>query len=106
MTYPPAAEEIRLLARRHPQVPRRQIERLVQAANALRQDESLRIDLSMRATEEVCTLLEHPNFADDDGDPLPDLLKTSFCARFPGRWDDPTTAAGLAWHAVVRALEL
>jgi MoxR-like ATPase len=106
MDYPPEAEEVRLLARRHPDVPRNQIERVVKAANAVRRDESLKVDLSVRATEEVCILLGHPNFAEFDGDPVPGLLKTSFCARFAGRWDDPATDAGLVWHIIVRTLEL
>jgi len=106
MDYPPATEETRILLQRHPDVPRSQIERVVKAANAIRQDENLRVDLSVRATEEVCILLGHPNFSEFDGDPLPELLKTSFCARFPGHWDDASTDAGLVWHAVIRALNL
>lgn len=106
MEYPPAAEEVRLLARRHPDVPRHQIERVVEVANAIRRDDNVRVDLSVRATDEVCTLLGHPNFAEFDGDPVAELLKTSFCGRFAGRWDDPTTDAGLVWHIIVRALEL
>lgn len=106
MEYPPEAEEVRLLYQRRPDVPRSQIERVVKAANAIRRDENLRVDLSVRATEEVCILLGHPNFAEFDGDPLPELLKTSFCGRFSGRWDDASTDAGLVWHAVIRALNL
>ena len=104
--YPPQKEEIRILAERHPDVSREQIERVVKAANAVRKDETLRVDLSVRATEEVCILLGHPNFADFDGDPVPELLKTSFCARFPGRWDDASTDSGLVWQTVVRALKV
>jgi len=106
MDYPPAAEEVRILARRHPDVPRRQIEQIVQAANAVRSDENLRVDLSVRATDEVCILLGHPNFADYDGDPVPELLKTSFCGRFSGKWGDGATDAGLVWQAIVRGLNL
>jgi nitric oxide reductase NorQ protein len=106
MEYPPEKEEIRILAERHPEVQRKNVQRIVKAANAVRSDESLRVDLSMRATEEVCLLLGHPNFAEFSGDPLPELLKTSFCARLPGRWDDPSTDSGLVWQVIVRALEL
>jgi len=106
MDYPPEDEEVRILSERHPEVPRKQIRRVVKAANAIRKDESLRVDLSVRATEEVCILLGHPNFAEFDGDPVPELLKSSFCARFIGRWDDPSTDAGLVWQAIVRALKL
>jgi len=87
-------------------VPRRQISRVVQAANAVRCDENLRVDLSVRATDEVCLLLSHPNFAEAAEDPLPELLKTSFCGRFAGQWDDPATDTGLVWQTIVRALEL
>jgi nitric oxide reductase NorQ protein len=106
MDYPPLSEEVRLLVGRYPKVPRRQIVRLVEAAQAVRHDDTLRLDLSMRATEEVCTLLSHENFVDCDDDPLPELLKSSFCGRFAGRWDDPTSDAGLVWHVIVRTLEL
>lgn len=104
MSYPPEAEEIRILSERHPDVPRQQIVRIVKAANAVRADTNLRVDLSVRATEEVCILLGHPNFSEYDGDPLPDLLKTSFCARFAGRWDDPSSDAGLVWQCVSAGL--
>jgi len=106
MSYPPAKEEIRILVERHPGVPRGQIEQVVQAANAIREDEDLRADLSVRATDEVCILLGHPNFAEYDGDPVPELLKTSFSARFAGDWDDASTDAGLVWQCIVRALKL
>jgi nitric oxide reductase NorQ protein len=106
MAYPPETEEIRILSQRHPDVSRYQIEQVVRAANAVRHDKNLGADLSVRATDEVCTLLGHPNFAEFNGDPIPELLKTSFCGRFPGHWDDPSTDAGLVWHVIVRALEL
>ena len=106
MDYPPVTEEIRILRDRHPNVPVRDVQRVVTSADAVRKDRNLGLDLSVRATEEVCILLGHPNFSDFDGDPLPDLLKTSFCARFQGNWDNPATDAGLVWQAVVRALEL
>ena len=106
MSYPPAAEEKRILSKRHPGVARKEVRRVISAANAIRGDAQLGVDLSVRATEEVCILLEHPNFADFDGDPLPELLKTSFCGRFQGNWDDPASDAGLVWQVIVRTLEL
>ena len=106
MGYPPEKEETRILFERHPHVHKAAIQRVVKAANAIRKDENLRVDLSVRATEEVCLLLGHPNFAEFDGDPLPELLKTSFCGRFAGRWDDPSTDAGLVWQTIVRGLNL
>ncbi|MFO7903031.1 MAG: hypothetical protein ACQESR_30480 [Planctomycetota bacterium] len=65
MDYPPASQEVRILSDRHPDVPNERIKQIVQAANAVRQDENLGVDLSVRATDEVCLLLGHPNFADD-----------------------------------------
>ena len=106
MNYPPPKEEARILGERHPGVPKSRIQRVVKAANAVRRDEDLGIDLSVRATEEVCVLLGHPNFADAGAEVVPELLKDSFCARFPGRWDDPATDAGLVWQVIVRALDL
>ncbi|MBN1675933.1 MAG: MoxR family ATPase [Kiritimatiellae bacterium] len=106
MRYPPEKEEIRILGERYSTVPKTQIKRIVKAANAIRTDENLRVDLSMRASEEVCMLLSHPNFTEYDGDPIPELLKTSFCARFLGDWDQPATDSGLVWQCITRALEL
>jgi len=104
--YPPEADEVRILTKRYPHVSSGQIERVVRAANAIRRSEELRLDMSVRATEEAAILLGHPNFAEFDGDPLPEILKTSFCARLSGRWDDPASDAGLAWQAIVRSLNL
>ncbi len=106
MDYPPEKEEKRILQRLFPQVSAQQIRRIVTAANAIRKDQELRVDLSMRATQEVCVLLGHPNFAEFDGDPVPELLKTSFCGRFQGNWEDASTDAGLVWQCIVRALEI
>jgi nitric oxide reductase NorQ protein len=104
--YPPMVEEIRLLEQRYQKVARTQIERVVRAADAIRCDENGPGNLGMRATDEACMLLAHPNFSTCDNDSLPDLLKTSFCARFPGTWQDPTTDAGQVWQIIVRTLEL
>jgi nitric oxide reductase NorQ protein len=56
--------------------------------------------LSVRATEEACIYLEHELFADDGKRSLPEIMKTSYCGRFPGRWDDVTTDAGTVWSLV------
>ena len=105
MEYPPIEEEVRILHERYPDVTQKQIRRLVTAAHAVRSDENLRVDLSVRATEEVCILLQHPNFAEMD-DALPELLKTSFCGRFLGLWNDPSSDAGLVWKTIQRCLKL
>ena len=106
LTYPPASEEVRILAERYPLVSRGDIDRVVKVANAVRADKDLRAQLSVRATQEVCLLLGHPNFEDFEGDAVVELIKTSFCGRFAGSWDDVTTDAGLVWEVVVRSLNL
>lgn len=98
--YPPEDDETRILQGRYPTVPARLVRRVVQLANRVRKDKGLAVDLSMRATDEVVALLSHPNFSEYDGDPVPDLLRDSFCARLPGHWDDESSEAGLAWQLV------
>lgn len=104
LTYPPPAEERRLLALRHPEVAPAAIERVVRAADALRANRELPMPVSMRATEEVVAMLSHPLFVEATDDPLPDLLKTSFCGRLHGHWNDDSTDAGIAWQLLVRTL--
>ena len=103
---PTSASWLNQVERWFAELTRKQIQRAVKAANAVRGDKDLHVDLSVRATDEVCTLLGHPNFSEFDGDPLPELLQTSFCGRYLGRWDDPATDAGLVWQCIVRALKL
>lgn len=97
--YPPEEEEVKILVRRFPEVDEAKIRLVVGAANAVRRDEKLQTDLSMRATEEVCTLLAHPNFG-GDAEALPALLKSSFAGRFVGRPDDPASDAGMVWAVI------
>jgi len=105
MHYPPIKEEVRILSSRHPDVRKKEIGRIVMAANAVRQSQELGVDLSVRATDEICTLLGHPNFAESDGDAVLELMKTSFCGRFLGRWNDSSTDAGLVWREIVQSLK-
>jgi len=102
--YLPIEEETRILTARFPSVPKKTVRRVVTIANAVRRDAELALDLSMRATDEVVALLAHPNFASYDGDPLPDMLKDSFCGRVQGRWDDAGSDAGMMWAVVNKAL--
>lgn len=104
MTYPPPAEETRILRRRYPETRPARVEKIVETANAVRSDQELRLDLSVRATAEACLLAGHDNFANLKTDPLPDILKTSFCARFQGSWEDPSSDAGLVWAIVAKTL--
>ena len=104
MTYLPPEEEVRLLRDRHPEVPRPVVERLVAAADAVRQNPEIRRGLSVRATEEAAIFLKHPLMREHAHDRLPEVLQSSFCGRFPGRWDDVDTEAGAVWAIVTQAL--
>jgi nitric oxide reductase NorQ protein len=104
MDYPPPRAELEILAKRHPKVPAGPREIVVAVADAIRNAPDLPGSLSVRATDEACVYLEHPLFADDGKRALPEVLKTSFCGRFPGRWDDLTTDAGAVWALVRKTL--
>jgi MoxR-like ATPase len=104
MDYPPTSAELEILAKRHPKVSTQNLEIIVQVAAAIRGAQDLPGTLSVRATDEACVYLEHPLFADAGKRALPEILKTSFCGRFPGRWDDVTTDAGAVWALVRKTL--
>jgi MoxR-like ATPase len=104
MDYPPPKAEVEILARRHPQISAANLEIIVAVADAIRSAADLPGSLSVRATDEACVYLEHPLFAEDGKRALPEILKTSFCGRFPGRWDDVTTDAGTVWGVVRKTL--
>ena len=104
MDYPPPKAEIEILARRHDQLSAGNLEIIVAVADAIRNAPDLPGSLSVRATDEACVYLEHPLFATDGKRALPEILKTSFCGRFPGRWDDVTTDAGAVWALVRKTL--
>jgi MoxR-like ATPase len=100
MGYPPENEEIRILAGQYPGVRRELIERVVGIASTIRGDDRLARGLSMRATIEVCELLDRGPFCRDLKDPVPTLLRDSFCGRFEGRWNDEGSEAGICWSIV------
>jgi nitric oxide reductase NorQ protein len=106
VAYPPADEEAAILARRFPTMDPDLIDAVVTAANAVRRDDTLGVDLSMRATEEACTLLSHPAFAEelDTGEALHQALKVSFAGRFAGRPEEVRSDAGAVWRAVSASL--
>lgn len=104
MDYPPPKAEIEILTKRYPDISNANLDIIVTVANAIRQAADLPGTLSVRATDEACVYLKHPLFADDGKRALPEILKTSFCGRFPGRWDDVTTDAGAVWALVRKTL--
>lgn len=104
MSYPPPKAELDILAKRHPTISSANLELIIDVADAIRTAADLPGTLSVRATDEACVYLEHPLFADDGKRSLPEILKTSFCGRFPGRWDDVTSDAGAVWALVRKTL--
>lgn len=103
--YLPADEEVALLRRRHPEVPEKTVRTVVELANTVRKSGDLQTGLSVRATEEVCVYLKHPLMEGADRGMLGEILKSSFCGRFDGRWDDPNTDAGVVWDLTQKHLE-
>ena len=104
MDYPPPDEEVKLLVVRHPEVSKSLVEEIVKVAHAVRKAPDLRASLSVRATDEVCVYLKHPLFEGDQRRMLQEVLKTSFCGRFSGRWDDTSSDAGAVWAVVLTAM--
>ena len=103
MDYPPEVEEVKLLEARHPEIPKALIEEIVALANPVRRAPELRASLSVRATDEACIYLKHPLFEGDQRRMLPEVLKSSFCGRFTGRFDDASSDAGAAWTVIQKA---
>lgn len=104
MSYLPPVEEEKLLARRHEQLAKAIIGHVVAVAHAIRNSPELGGTLSVRATDEACTFLVHPLFRSVAERNLPEILRSSFCGRFSGRWDDVTSDAGAVWSLILRVL--
>lgn len=104
MTYLPPAEEIKLLHMRHPELSKNLITLLVDIADRIRHAPELAHGLSVRATEEACIYLKHPLLESDQYNMLPEILQSSFCGRFPGRWNDVASDAGAVWGLIQSVL--
>jgi hypothetical protein len=76
----------------------------VDIADKIRSSPELSASLSVRATEEACMYLTHPLMESDARKLLPEILKSSFCGRFSGRFDDVTSDAGAVWTIIQREL--
>lgn len=100
MDYPPPREEEKILRARHPSLGKALIERIVECADAVRKSPDVPGGLSVRATDEACVYLEHPLMHDEAQRMLPEVLKSSFCGRYSGRWDQVETDAGAAWAII------
>jgi nitric oxide reductase NorQ protein len=105
MTYPPSVEEVKLLTNRHPELAKSLIEKIVEVADKIRRSPELSQGLSVRATDEACVYLKHPLFEGEQQKMLGEILKSSFCGRFPGKFDDASTDAGAVWSVVEAALK-
>jgi nitric oxide reductase NorQ protein len=77
---------------------------VVEAADMLRKTPELTVGLSVRATDEVCTYLKHPLIAKNRTAFLPFIMRSSYCGRFSGHWNDNSTDAGIAWGLIQRFL--
>ena len=104
MTYLPPEEEIKLLMTRHPELSKNLVSQIVSVADRIRHAQELVGGLSVRATEEVCIYLKHPLMESDPYRFLQEVMKSSFCGRFSGRWDDVASDAGAAWGIIEAAL--
>lgn len=104
MDYPPPEEEVKLLLSRHPELSRAIVEEIVYIADRIRTSPELGASLSVRATEEACIYLKHPLMENDQRRLLPEILKSSFCGRFSGRFNDLSTDAGAVWALITHAL--
>ena len=100
LDYMPADEEVKLLKGRHPELGGSVIEKVVRVANRVREAVDLESGLSVRATDEACVYLKHPLMEKDRKKLLPEVLKSSFCGRFSGKWSDTTTDAGTIWAII------
>lgn len=100
MSYLPPEEEIKLLANRHPELGKALLQQIVGIADRIRQAPELDSGLSVRATEEVCIYLKHPLMENNQRRMLPEVLQSSFCGRFSGRWDDIASDAGAVWSII------
>jgi len=104
ISYMPPEEEVRLLVDRYPELSKKIIRVIVAVADKLRQAVDLGSGLSIRATDEACIYLKHPLMSVERIRMLPEVLKSSFCGRYNGRWTDVTSDAGAAWGIVERTL--
>jgi nitric oxide reductase NorQ protein len=103
MDYPPPEEEVHILQPRHPELSRKVIALVVEVAERIRKASELTSGLSVRATDEACTYLKHPLIATQRSVLLGEVLKSSFCGRFSGKWSDVSSDAGAAW-AIIEAV--
>ena len=104
LDYPPPEAEEKLLQARHPELPQERIRDIVRIANRIRASDQMETGLSMRATDEACIYLKHPLFDGGSRETLEQILQSSFCGRFAGRWNDKNSDSGIAWEIIKATL--
>ncbi len=104
MDYLPPDDEVKLLPARHPELSKNMVKLIVDIGDRLRHTPERGTGLSVRATEEACIYLKHPLMESNQTQLLPEVLKSSFCGRFTGRWDDVSSDAGAAWSVIQKVL--
>jgi len=104
MDYLPAKEEVKLLLKRHSELPGSLIKQIVEIADRVRKSPDLGAGLSVRATDEACIYLKHPLMEGEQKRMLEDVLQSSFCGRFSGRWNDVASDAGAVWALIQAAV--
>jgi nitric oxide reductase NorQ protein len=70
----------------------------------VRHAQELSAGLSVRATDEACVYLKHPLMEKEQKRMMKEVLKSSFCGRFSGSWQDVTTDAGMVWGIIQKEL--
>ena len=105
MDYLPPSEEVKLLQRKHPELSATLVHSVVSVADKLRKMDDLASGLSVRATDEVCIYLKHPLLENERFHHLEEIMKSSFCGRYSGRWNDNTSDAGVAWNLIKSTLK-
>jgi len=105
MDYLPPAEEVRLLRERHPGLTKALVSDVVEVAHRIRKRPDLDRGLSVRATDEACVYLEHRLISPNQQALLPEILKSSFCGRFSGRWNHTGSEAGSVWATIEETLQ-
>jgi nitric oxide reductase NorQ protein len=105
MDYLPPDREVELLLGRHPELSKTLVGLIVEIADRIRKSPELGSSLSVRATEEACIYLKHPLMDSAQAQLLPEVLKSSFCGRLSGKWNDVASDAGAAWAIIENVLE-
>jgi MoxR-like ATPase len=104
INYMPAEQEVAFLKKEYPRVGKEKIETIVAIANKIRSAPEMPCELSVRATSGACVFLNDPLVASERGSFLIDVLKSAFCGRLNGHWDEQGSEASIAWRLIQESL--